>query len=248
MTKISHLFVKLLVLFIASTLANIAAASEDLHQAFTDVLSGSVNNGQVDYKAIKNNPKYFSYLENLKEMRGFESKNEELAYWINAYNALVIQGILNGGSPSSFFSRMSFFKKDKYQVNGRNISLFDIEHEILLPLGEPRVHFAINCASSSCPKLTRQAYSAEHLDEELIQAAKSFINDTMRNHFDDSMKIASISKIFDWFKSDFTDHSGTIDKYISQYVNDQNVADGLREGKYQLKYLKYDWSLNGTMP
>lgn len=248
MAKTNHLAVTLLMLFIVSAFTNFADATENLHQNFTDVLNGNVNNGQVDYKAIQDNPKYFNYLESLKEMRGFGNKNEELAYWINAYNALVIQGILNGGSPSSFFSRMSFFKKDKYQVNGRNITLFDLEHEIILPLGEPRVHFAINCASSSCPKLHKQAYSAENLDEELTQASKRFINDTMRNHFDHTMKIASVSKIFSWFKSDFTDHSGTVEKYISQFVNDQNIADDLRDGKYTLKHLKYDWSLNGTKP
>jgi len=250
MNKHSHfgVIVIMLITFTMLLFANLGLANNEFHQDLTDVLNDSVENGQVDYKAIKNNPKYFSYLESLKEMRGFENKNEELAYWINAYNALVIQGILDGGSPSSFFSRMSFFKKDKYEVNGKTISLFDIEHEIIIPLGEPRIHFAINCASSSCPKLTKQAYSAENLDEELTQAAKYFINDTMRNHFDETMNIASISKIFDWFESDFTNHSGTVEKYISQYVNDESVAKDLSDGKYKIKYLKYDWSLNGTKP
>lgn len=247
MNKKTRLLVKAILFVVICIVANTLYANDDLHKPFTDVLNESVNNGQVDYQAIKNNQKYFQYLESLKEMRSFESKNEELAYWINAYNALVIQGILNGGSPRSFFSRMSFFKKDKYQVNGKNISLYDIEHEIILPLGEPRIHFAINCASSSCPKLINQAYSAENLDEELTLAAKSFINDTMRNHFDETTNIASISKIFSWFKNDFINHSGTVAKYISQYVNDQSVADALREGKFKIKYLKYDWNLNGKL-
>ncbi|QMU62317.1 MAG: DUF547 domain-containing protein [Gammaproteobacteria bacterium] len=248
MLKINTFFTQAFFLIVASLVANTIHASDDLHQPFTDVLSESVTNGQVNYKTINENPKFASYLETLKEKATFENQDEELAYWINAYNALVIQGILNGGSPSSFFSRMRFFKKDKYQVNGLSISLFEIEHEVILPLGEPRIHFAINCASSSCPKLTTQAYSAENLDEELTQAAKYFINDTMRNHFDKAMNIASISKIFDWFKSDFTNHSGTVEKYIAQYVNDENVAKDLSEGNYKTKYLKYDWSLNGTGP
>lgn len=242
----TNLFYKAFLFAVACMVTNMLYANDELHQPFTDVLSESVNNGLLDYKAIKNNPKYFNYLESLKQMRGFDNKNEELAFWINAYNALVIQGILNGGSPSTFFGRMRFFKKDKYQVNGQSISLFDIEHEVILPLGEPRIHFAINCASSSCPKLTKQAYSAVNLDEELTQAAKRFINDTMRNHFDETMNIAHISKIFDWFKSDFTNHSGTVEKYIAQYVDDESVAKDLSAGNYKTKYLKYDWSLNGT--
>lgn len=241
-------FTNILLLIITSLLANTAYANDELHQPFTDVLSETVNNGQVDYKAIKNNPKFFNYLKSLEEKTDFNNQDEELAYWINAYNALVIQGILNDGSPSTFFGRMRFFKKDKYQVNGRKISLYDIEHEVILPLGEPRIHFAINCASSSCPKLTNQAYSAANLDQELTQAAKYFINDTMRNHFDSTMKVASISKIFTWFKSDFTNHSGTVEEYIAQYVNNENVASELSAGNYKVKYLKYDWSLNGTKP
>lgn len=241
-------FAKTLLFIITCLVANTIYANDELHQPFTDVLSESVNNGQVDYKAIKNNPKYHSYIKSLETKTDFTNKDEELAYWINAYNALVIQGILNGSSPSTFFGRMRFFKKNKYQVNDRKISLYDIEHKIIIPFGEPRIHFAINCASSSCPKLTNQAYSASNLDEELTQAAKYFINDTMRNHFDSTTKVASISKIFRWFKSDFTNHSGTVEKYIAQYISDKSVAEDISAGNYKTKYLIYDWSLNGTAP
>ncbi len=246
MSNTRKLFAHVSLLMVACLMANTLYANNDLHQAFTEILGKSVSNGQVDYKAIKNNPKYFSYLESLKKKTSFKTKDEELAYWINAYNALVIQSILNGGSPKSFFSRMKFFKGDKYQVNGMNINLYDLEHKVILPLGEPRVHFAINCASRSCPKLMAQAYSADNLDEELTLVTKDFINDTMRNHFDPAMNIASISKIFDWFKADFIKHSGSIEQYIAQFINDDKIAKDVQAGNYKIKYLKYDWSLNGT--
>ncbi len=237
---------RILLLIITFVAANTLHASDALHQPFSNVLNESVEDGQVNYKAIKENPNFENYLQTLKKKTNFKNKDEELAYWINAYNALVIQGILNGGSPKSFFSRMSFFKGDKYQVNGMNISLYDLEHEVILPLGEPRVHFAINCASRSCPKLISKAYSADNLDAELTLVTQEFINDTMRNHFDHAMNIASISKIFDWFEEDFVKHSGSVDKYIAQFINDKKIAKDVQAGNYKIEYLKYDWSLNGT--
>jgi len=246
MKKINIFYAQAVLFLITIFLTHTLYANDNFHQPFSEVLSESVHNGLVDYKKIENNPKFLSYIESLEEETNFENTNEELAYWINAYNALVIHAILNGGSPRTIFSRIGFFKKNKYHVNGQRLSLYDIEHDMLLPLSDPRIHFAINCASRSRPKIKDQAYSAENLDAELTQAATDFINDTMRNHFDHSMNIASISKIFDWFKGEFVKHSGSVEEYLAQYIKDEKVANALREGNYKIKYLVYDWSLNGT--
>jgi len=202
----------------------------------------------VNYSKIKNNPKYFSYLKALNASPKFENKKEELAYWINAYNALAIKGILDNRSPKKLFGRLDFFKKAKYNVGGKNINLFDLERKVIIPLGEPRIHFAINCASASCPKLIPEAYTEEHLENQLEQVTKSFINDSAKNSFNPKTKIALVSKIFDWFKDDFNNHSGSVQKYLAQYVSDTSIASDLREGKYKVVYKKYDWSLNGTKP
>lgn len=248
MYKIKTAYAKALLFIVTCMVANTLYANSEIHKPFNDVLSTSVANGKVDYRAIKDNPSFSSYVESLKTKATFTNQNEALAYWINSYNALVIQGILDGGSPSTFFGRKSFFKGDIYQLAGMKINLNDLERKVIIPIGEPRIHFAINCASSSCPKLIPEVYNAEIIDQQLTQAAKAFINDTMRNHFDPEMKIASISKIFDWFEEDFINHSGSVEKYLAQYVNDENVADDLRAGNYKIKYLHYDWSLNGTKP
>ena len=126
--------------------------------------------------------------------------------------------------------------------------MYDLERSIIIPLGEPRIHFAINCASGSCPKLLSEAYQAEKLEQQLEIVTKDFINDSTRNEFDRDKKIARLSKIFDWFKTDFSDHSGSVQKYIAQYVDDPALAEELRNESYKIKYLKYDWSLNGTKP
>ncbi len=237
----------MLLLFTNLGLAN-SDANSNLHTAFNNVLEGNVHKGRVNYAAIKSHPEFKPYIESLKAKPSFNNQNDELTYWINAYNALVIKGILDGGSPSTFFGRKSFFKGDEYQLAGMSINLNDLERKIIIPIGEPRIHFAINCASSSCPKLRPQVFTANELESQLEHAANDFINDTMRNYFDAKMKVAHISKIFDWFEEDFVKHSGSVQKYLSQYVNDADIAKQLRNEEYKIKYLKYDWSLNGTKP
>ena len=127
------------------------------------------------------------------------------------------------------------------------INLNDLERKVIIPIGEPRIHFAINCASTSCPKLRPHVFSAEELETQLKHAAEEFINDTSRNYFDSTMKVANISKIFDWFEEDFVKHSGSVQKYLSQYVTDAEIAKQLHNEEYKIKYIKYDWSLNGTL-
>ena len=250
MKRDSHFSVIVIIFLTFSILlyANLGFASNDLHSPFNRVLEGNVINGNVNYGAINNHPEFNTYIESLKAKPTFSNQQDELAYWINAYNALVIKGILNGGSPSTFFGRKSFFKGDQYELAGITINLNDLERKVIIPIGEPRIHFAINCASSSCPKLRPTVYAAEELENQLEHVANEFINDNTRNQFDSQKKIARISKIFDWFEEDFVKHAGSIQQYLAQYVDDTEVAEQLRNEEYIIKYLKSDWSLNGTRP
>lgn len=248
MNTFTRSFSTILLLTFASMMASSLSASINFHDPFNQVLHEAVMDGEVDYKLIKNNSNFASYVDSLKANQTFANQNEELAFWINGYNALVIQGILSGGSPSSFFGRNSFFKSDQYTIAGKKINLNDLEREVIIPIGEPRIHFAINCASRSCPKLLPEVFSAEKLDQQLTQATQDFINDPTRNKFDASTNTAFISKIFDWFEEDFVNHSGSVAHYIAQYVKDENISKDLRAGNYKIKYLKYDWGLNGIQP
>jgi hypothetical protein len=129
------------------------------------------------------------------------------------------------------------------------LSLSDLEHEILRrEFHEPRIHFAIVCASSSCPKLPSWAYIPTQLDQQLDQATRAFINDHMRNRFDRQQKVAYLSKIFDWFESDFAGTSGSALQFVARYVYDADLARELEAGMYRIDYLNYDWSLNGPAP
>lgn len=228
--------------------AGVLSASSALHDPLDKILQANVTDGQVNYPAIKSDAGFAEYLKALEPAQTFANKNEELAYWINAYNALAIQGILDGKSPKTLLGRLKYFKNAKYNVGGQRINLYDLERKVIIPLGEPRIHFAINCASGSCPKLLAEAYQTEKLEQQLENVAKDFINDSTRNEFDRDKKIARLSKIFDWFKDDFSKHSGSVQKYVAQYVDDPALAEELRKEAYKIKYLKYDWSLNGTKP
>lgn len=215
------------------------------HQLFDSIVNNHVNDGVVDYPAIASESTFSQYLDKLAKPLTTKSRDEQLAFWINGYNALAIRGILDGRSPSTFFGRVGFFKNVKYTIGGHTINLYDLERKIIIPFNEPRIHFAINCASASCPKLVSYAYTAEQLDLQLEAVARKFINDSTRNRFDRQNKVAYLSKIFDWFEKDFKQHSGSVQKYVAQFINDPILAEELGNEKYHIKFLKYDWSLNG---
>jgi hypothetical protein len=134
-------------------------------------------------------------------------------------------------------------------VGGAKVNLYAVERAILIPkFREPRIHFAIVCASRSCPKLRSWAFTADKLDHQLDDSARLFINDPSRNVFDRRQKVAYLSKIFDWFTEDFVSHSGSLTKYVAQYVDDPQLARELANGSYKVNFLEYDWSLNGIAP
>ena len=134
-------------------------------------------------------------------------------------------------------------------VGEENVNLWSIERDILIPrFREPRIHFAIVCASQSCPKLRSFAFVPDQLEQQLNDSARRFINDPTRNRFDRENKVAYLSMIFDWFAEDFEGHSGSVLKYIAQFVNDPTLAHELQNETYTIDHLEYNWNLNGTPP
>ena len=220
-------------------------------ELFDQVLSQHVTDGHVNYPAITQDSRLRDYLDQLNRVdpQQFSTREERLAFWVNAYNAFAIQGILDGLSPETLVGKYRFFISQNYSVGGATINLFDLEQKILIPdFHEPRIHFAIVCASRSCPLLRSEAFSPTRLEIQLDDGAQRFINDPRRNHFDQEQKIAYLSKIFDWFTEDFEAKSGSLIKYIAQYVSDSHLAQDLRETTYQVEFLDYDWRLNGSPP
>lgn len=243
------LFKNALMLCALFLVTSVSVQAESEHDLFDAILKENVSSkGDVNYPGIKDDPRFTEYLDYLAKANpeAFSSEDEKLAFWINAYNALTIKGILDGLSPGGFFSRITFFKSTDYKVAGREINLYDLERDIIIPFHEPRIHFAINCASASCPILIPEAYTADKLERQLETNTISFINNEFKNQFDLEKKVASISKIFDWFPEDFERPAGSVQKYLANYAQDAEVSKLLAQDGFRVKYLKYDWSLNGT--
>ena len=217
---------------------------------FDAVLLRNVERGFVDYAGIAADPAFARFMVSLEETRPEEAADSRArsALLINAYNAFAIQGILDGYSPSSRLGRYSYFKRREYQLMGEPVTLHELESRQLMPLGDPRIHFAIVCASISCPRLASRAYVPDQLEKQLDVAAHSFINDSTRNRYDLQRRIAFVSRIFDWYRDDFAATSGSVQRYIATHVNDPAVAALLATDGFELRFVPYDWELNGTLP
>lgn len=159
------------------------------------------------------------------------------------------RGILDQHSPKTYFGRYRYFIGKDYRVGGATINLYDLERQVLIKqFQEPLIHFAIVCASTSCPKLQPWTYEPVQLDVQLDRVAREFINDPMRNRFDRTHKVASLSMIFKWFDEEFINAAGSVLAYIARYVSDPELAQDLMQSEYRIEYLKYDWTLNGITP
>jgi hypothetical protein len=243
-----------LILFMTETTT---AQSFD-HSLYDAVLKRHVKNGKVNYKTLKADKDFATYLEQLSKANpdALPTREEKIAFWINAYNAFTLKLIVDNYPVKSIteisalgkltaFVGDSPWKKEFFTINGRKMSLDKIEHEILrATFKEDRIHFAVNCASSSCPILRPEAYTAEKLGEQLNEQAKQFLKDTLRNRIDIKTKTIYLSKIFDWYKDDFIKSAGTLEQYLSQFIDDETIKHMLLNKEFKIEYMDYDWSLN----
>lgn len=241
----AKLFLPLLLLCLLGAPATAALPNVD---DLDGVLMRNVRNGVVDYDGIRADPAFNRFVTALAGTTPSDlaTRETQLAFLVNAYNALAIRGILDGYSPSSRFGRYVYFKRRKYDLLGSQTTLEGLEHGQILPLGEPRVHFAIVCASISCPRLASRAYTAPDLEAQLEKAARSFANDGARNRYDVGRKIAFLSSIFDWYEADFARAAGSVQKYLARYVSDPAAAALLASDGFDVRYMDYDWDLNGV--
>ena len=217
------------------------------YEIFDDILLKYVRKGFVDYDGAAEDPRLLEIIVQFGDSDPalLQADRDKLAFYINTYNALAIKGILDNSSPATRWGRYRFFKRNRYLVAGEKINLYDLEHDRLIAIGDPRIHFAIVCASLSCPRLSSHAYIPDQVDTQLHEAARRFINDPTRNRFDLERRIAFISMIFEWYADDFEKASGSVQKYLARFVDDARVQDALRLEEFSLRYERYDWNLNG---
>ncbi len=226
-------------------------AQEFSHQLLDGFLRDHVVDGWVDYPSIQSDPRLSQYLAQLDRVdpNSLPTRDDRLAFWINAYNAFAINGIVDGYSPETLWGRYKYFLAREYPVGGRPLTLHGIESQILIAqFLDTRIHFAIVCASTSCPKLQPWAYDGKRLGQQLDRVARAFLNDTIRNRFDRAAKTVYLSRIFDWFADDFEREAGSMLGYVRRYVNDPDLRRELETVTYRIEFLRYDWSLNGPPP
>lgn len=247
------------------------------HIGFDSLLSRHVTQGLVNYAALKTNPAVLAdYLQSLSTLseETFNSwtSDEQKAFWINAYNAVTLEGILRnypieyGGlvararfPKSSIRQIRKFWDTGFIQIMGKDITLNEIEHEILRKqFNDPRIHFVLVCASLGCPLLEGCAFFAESLDERLHQASSTFINNPDKVRLDRKAGKLLLSSIFKWYAEDFDTSSETNSAFSDYSKTDRGVLafvagylsaqDRTFLEKYRVKidYLDYDWSLNET--
>jgi hypothetical protein len=235
--------------------AHAACPSVDpTHVQWSALLARWVANGRVDYAGLKRDgqPALDAYLAALSAACGADyerwTRAERIAFWLNAYNAFTIQLILRhypiasiqdiGWLPGAAF-RERFIPMPG--LKGATISLDDIEHGTLRSgFREPRIHFALVCASLGCPPLRGEAYRGVDLDRQLDEQARTFLHDPAKNRVDVTAKTLYLSPIFKWSRRDFEDAAGSVSAFVSRYLDDgtTHVAD------FDVEFLDYDWSLN----
>lgn len=237
----------IMIVLLLATMQALAVNTAPDYAAFDELLLQNVRNGFVDYDGVATDTRLAEFIDQLAaaDTTALAGPDGGLAFYINAYNALAIQGILSGQSPSSWWGRQKFFKRENYIILGEEVSLATIEHERIRPQGDARIHFAIVCASISCPRLSSRAYQPEQINLQLHDAARRFINDPTRNRFDLERRIAFVSSIFDWFSADFDNAAGSLQKYLARFVDNPETQDALRAEEFEIRYEEYDWSLNG---
>ena len=210
------------------------------HQLWDQLLKKHVQEtGLVNYQSFQKDYSELSkYLKDLADHPPTEKWNREeiLAYYINLYNAGTVQLILDHYPLGSIKEINRPWGQKILRMGSREVSLGMLEHELLRKMGEPRIHFAINCASYSCPKLLREAFTARELNKQLEQATLSFITDPERNKI--SADGLELSKIFKWYKRDFADGDQELVEFLNRYL-----ATPL-DTKIKISYLPYDWNLN----
>jgi hypothetical protein len=232
--------------------------------AWSKVLSGFVDEeGQVDYAGLKAKSrdldglvKRLGHMGPASTPQIFVTRADSLAFWLNAYNALVVHGIVAVypvGSVRDILPDYGFFRKLLFAVDGQQVTLDQIEHGILIPqFQDPRVHAAINCAAKGCPRLSKNPFVAALVDSQLNVVMREMVWDRKYVRLDLSAKTLYLSQIFSWYRSDFSgwlvQNDPKVDPSLVGYIAHIALEDERRSlittRDQKIVFLEYDWSLN----
>lgn len=245
-------------LFCTGLPARAADVAGDMHELlWGKLLAGTVVEGSVNYRAFKERVSELdSYLAILNAAdAGSMSREEQLALWINAYNAYTIKLIVENYPLRGIREIADPWKQKRWKVGGKSYSLDEMEHRFLRDeLKEPRIHFAIVCASIGCPDLWNRPYTAKGIDEQLDAAARRFMQSSKhvqtanrKGLLGREIPVLKVSAIFRWFKGDFvSEKTRRLADYVQRYATPEVQAFIEKaDSRLEIDYLPYDWGLNG---
>lgn len=246
---------KLIITTLISCLSAIASvqALDHSHAMLDAVLGKYANSSGVNYAGLKNDSASLNaYLDTLAavpeaEFKGY-SKEQQMAMLINLYNAATLKLVIDHYPVKSIkdisASSGGPWKQSVVRLFGKKQTLDHVEHDLLRPkYKDPRIHFAVNCASIGCPELRSDAFQASKLNSQLDEQTRKFLKDSSKNRLDAKSKTLYLSSIFDWFKGDFVGKSGSVEKFIAPYMSGGDRAI-VEKGGLTVKSTEYSWSLN----
>jgi hypothetical protein len=221
---------------------------EAWQMTWTQVLKRHVDTtGKIDFAGLASDRtgledvvKFIAAVDPVSAPARFPTAASRLAYYIDAYNALAMYGVLDAGVPERFgwLGRIRFFYLRKFVIGGRSISLYSLEDDVIRPMGDPRVHFALNCMSVSCPRLPQAAFTTDGLDHELDAAAREFVSEDRNLHVDRTRREVTLSAIFQFYTKDFLAKAPSLIAYVDLYRADPVPPD------YKVLFATYDWTIN----
>jgi Protein of unknown function, DUF547 len=233
---------------VATATATSAANSAPPYEAWARVLQKYVDaEGRVNFSGLAKDradlDRFVAYVYAIgpnNQPSLFPSPQHVLAFHINAYNALAMYKVIEVGIPqtNAGFRKVGFFYFGKVMVGGEAISLYDYENKVIRPLGDPRIHMALNCMAVSCPRLPREVFLPETLDAQLDRETRRFFNEARNAAYDAATKTVKLSEILKFFPSDFLAKAPSLVAYANLY-RDQKLPDDAK-----VDFFDYDWTIN----
>jgi hypothetical protein len=216
-------------------------------KAWANVLSRFVDDrGRIDFAGMTKDPHdletYVAWLAKVSPVtqpQAFPTPESRLAFDINAYNALAMYNTIQSGMPRDLNAvKVRFFYKNRFQLGGSDISLYDFENKVIRPIGDPRVHFALNCMARGCPRLPREPFRADMLDAELEASAQYFFSEDRNLKLEPDRKTVRLSQILQFYTDDFLKKVPSLIACANKY-RQEKIPEG-----WKVEFIPYDWQLN----
>ena len=220
----------------------------DPYQPWARVLAKFANErGEVYFHALARNrtdlDNFLDYVAQVSPRtapESFSGKEAKLAYYLNAYNALAMFNVIDSGTPTSLtgLTKVRFFGFKRFSIGGERMSLYSLENDVIRPFSDERVHFALNCMSVGCPRLPREPFRADKLNQRLDEEARRFFSEARNFQVLHERKLVRASSILKFYPEDFLAKSPTLIAYINRYASVKIPED------YRIEFVDYDWTVN----